>query len=123
MANYPVTFSAEESELVTLHHPEPALWILELKNGVDSRLTGDMCQKAIIPALNVVEKDWRAGWRAAQKSKTKDKGVGAGALIIIGRMDQQKFFSNGFDYEQVINTPGLGFIYSQLFILFRCTNR
>jgi len=111
-AAYPLTFSVKDTELAVLHHPESTLWILEFKNGDDSRLNGDMCSKAITPALDIVEKEWRAGWRVAQKNKNAAKGAGSGALIIVGRLDQQKFFSNGFDFQQVMSTPGLGFITS-----------
>lgn len=109
---YPVTFSAQDLDLAVLHHPNSALWILELRGGADSRFTGEMCSKAFLPALTIVEKDWRERWRAAQAADKPVKGAGAGALIIVGRMKQQKFFSNGFEYEEVTSTPGLGFIYS-----------
>lgn len=45
------------------------------------------------PALDAVEKDWRDSWRTAKQAK--DKEGGKGALIIVGRRDQDKFFSNG----------------------------
>jgi Delta3-Delta2-enoyl-CoA isomerase len=48
------------------------------------------------PALDAIEKHWRHGWRAAMKSK--DKNSGGGAVIIVGRRDQDKFFSNGQFY-------------------------
>jgi len=93
----------------TLHRPSATVWLLELKNGSDNRLTGEMCQQVISPALDVVEKEWRDQWRNGDADV---KGARAGALIITGRLDQEKFFSNGFDYEEVISTPGLGFIYN-----------
>ena len=46
-----------------------------------------------MPALDAVERDWRENWRAAKKAK--DQNGGNGALIIVGRRDQDKFFSNG----------------------------
>jgi hypothetical protein len=49
----------------------------------------------INPALDAVERHWREQWRAVQKSK--DKSSGNGAVIIVGRRDQDKFFSNGGD--------------------------
>jgi len=93
--------------LGTLHRPASTIWLLELRNGDDNRLTGEMCQSVILPALDVVEKEWRTQRREAAGNS---KGSQAGALIISGRLDQEKFFSNGFDYEEVISTQGLGFV-------------
>ena len=76
------------------------LWIIELHNGDDSRLTHALINEALKPALDLVEREWREQWRAAQReaasSKDAPKGAaGAGALIIIGNRSQDKFFSNG----------------------------
>lgn len=46
-----------------------------------------------MPALDIVEKEWRASHTAA--SKSGDKKGAHGALIISGKVDQDKFFSNG----------------------------
>ena len=46
-----------------------------------------------MPALDMVEREWRGQLRAAKQSN--DKEGGKGALIIVGRRDQDKFFSNG----------------------------
>lgn len=64
-----------------------------MHNGQDSRLTLDLIDHGLKPALNTVEREWREQWRASQK--TKDNTGGKGALIIVGRRDQDKFFSNG----------------------------
>lgn len=72
---------------------QPSLWIIELHNGEDSRLTKTLVDDAFKPALNAVEKHWREQWRAAKKAK--DKKAGGGALIITGKRNQDKFFSNG----------------------------
>jgi hypothetical protein len=72
---------------------KPYLWVIELHNGVDNRLTDVMIDRAIKPALNAVEKHWREQWRPAQQ--TKDKEGAKGALIIVGKQTQDKFFSNG----------------------------
>jgi hypothetical protein len=48
---------------------------------------------ALKPALRVVEREWRKE-RAEGKSKN-DKNAGVAALVIVGRLDQEKFFSNG----------------------------
>lgn len=53
----------------------------------------DLVDHGLKPALDTVEREWRSQWRAAQKAKDKDGGKGA--LIIVGRRDQDKFFSNG----------------------------
>ncbi|KAG8885654.1 hypothetical protein FRB97_000097 [Tulasnella sp. 331] len=103
--------SNETTTLGVLHRPQPSLWLLELRNGVDNRLTGEMLQMVITPALNLVEKEWRSQWRESS-SKTQSsagKASRAGSLIISGPLDQD---NNGFDYEEVITTPGQGFIYN-----------
>lgn len=79
------------------------LWVLELHNGDDSRLTHDLISKAILPALDEVERSWRQQWREAQKTKNKESG--RGALIIVGNRKQNKFFSNGLDYENAVKDP------------------
>lgn len=78
-----------------------SLWVLELHNGADNRLTPTVV-KSILAALQAVEAQWRAQVKAAHKAQSgqkhdekrfkKDAG---GALIIVGRKDQDKFFSNG----------------------------
>jgi hypothetical protein len=72
---------------------KPSLWIIELHNGHDNRLTADLIHKGIMPALDIVEREWRERQRVALKSKALEKGKGA--LIIVGKRDQDKFFSNG----------------------------
>jgi hypothetical protein len=62
------------------------LWMIELHNGQDSRLTDKLIDQGLKPALDVVEREWREGWRESN---------GRGALILVGRRDQDKFFSNG----------------------------
>jgi hypothetical protein len=53
-----------------------------------------MIDEALRPVLDIVEcSDKQAGGAG--------DGKGAGALIIVGRRDQDKFFSNGFDYEAI----------------------
>jgi len=73
---------------------QEAIWIIELHNGQDSRLTTRMINEALRPALDVIEQSWYA-------TRDKQTNKGAGALIIVGRRDQDKFFSNGFDFEAV----------------------
>ena len=69
------------------------MWIIELINGVDNRLTKTVIEDGIQPSLDVVEKDWRSQWRTAQK--TKDKEGGKGVVIFVGATNQDKFFGNG----------------------------
>ncbi|KAG0708185.1 ClpP/crotonase-like domain-containing protein [Suillus ampliporus] len=84
--------------LLTITHPHEGIWIIELHNEQDSRLTTRMINEALRPALDAVEHSWCA-MRDRQANDGEDKG--GGALIIVGRRDQDKFFSNGFDYETV----------------------
>ncbi|KAI0050460.1 ClpP/crotonase [Auriscalpium vulgare] len=82
--------------LLTLTRPKDGLWQIELHNGKDNRLTHDLVNGAFKPALGQVEREWRAA---------KKDGSGAGALVITGRLDQDKFFSNGFNLESVVADP------------------
>jgi len=86
----------KNAPVITLTRPTPSLWIIELHNGQDSRLTADLVNNGLKPALDAVERDWREQWRTA--SKTQDKAGGRGALIIVGKRDQDRFFSNGLDF-------------------------
>lgn len=70
-----------------------SIWVVEMHNGADSRLTADFIKFGMLPALDVVERDWRDAWRASKQSN--DKEAGRGALIIVGNRGQNKFFSNG----------------------------
>ncbi|KAG1839998.1 hypothetical protein DFJ58DRAFT_811367 [Suillus subalutaceus] len=76
--------------LLTITHPQQDIWIIELHGGQDSRLTTRMIDEALRPALDVVEHNW-----CAMRDKQANDGADQG-----GR-DQDKFFSNGFDYEAV----------------------
>ena len=66
-----------------------------MHNGSDSRLTAQFIKSAMLPALDTVERDWRAAWRTSREPKNKDKAAGKGALIVVGNRGQHKFFSNG----------------------------
>lgn len=82
-------------------------WQIEIHNGEDNRLTRDVILNAFKPALDIVEREWRQSWRVLQNSKSKgankaaedekEKNAvdGQGALIIVGKRGQDKFFSNG----------------------------
>ncbi|GJE85516.1 enoyl-CoA hydratase/isomerase family protein [Phanerochaete sordida] len=100
--SFPTSFP-DDKPLVTVTHPTNVLWVLELHNGDDSRLTHDLISKAVLPALDEVERSWRKQWREAQQTKTKEGG--RGALIIVGNRKQNKFFSNGLDYETASKDP------------------
>jgi hypothetical protein len=70
-----------------------------LHNGVDNRLTETFIDKALKPALDSVEKEWREVWRASKaKGKNAANDEGKGSLIIVGKRTQDKFFSNGMYY-------------------------
>ncbi|KZS92657.1 ClpP/crotonase [Sistotremastrum niveocremeum HHB9708] len=88
-----------KAPLATVTRPSEDVWILELHNGEDNRLTDIFIRDSIMPALDHVEREWRQGWRSAQAAKDPKKG--AGALIIVGKRGQDKFFSNGLDYKNV----------------------
>lgn len=76
-----------------------SLWIIELHNGQDNRLTREVISKGLMPAFDMVEREWRGQLRVARQSN--DKEGGKGSLIIVGRRDQDKFFSNGDSYSFV----------------------
>jgi len=93
MLSYPIPLprDVENSKaLGTIHHPTDVLWHLEMHNGLDNRLTSVFIDGVLLEALNIVERDWRHG--------TKENGA-PGALIISGKQDQAKFFSNGLDFN------------------------
>ncbi|KAF8656871.1 hypothetical protein AX16_002417 [Volvariella volvacea WC 439] len=100
--SYPLMLP-KENPLITLTHPKDHLWLIELHNGQDSRLTVDLVDHGLKPALDAVEQHWRENWRAARLAK--DKSGGKGALIIVGKRDQDKFFSNGLDFPNVVANP------------------
>ena len=85
--------SSSVGDPLTILTAKPHLWIIELKNGIDNRLTSAFINTGIKPALDEVERQWRDSWGKSQE--TGDKKLGKGALIIVGRRDQDKFFSNG----------------------------
>lgn len=58
-----------------------------MHNGADNRLSSAFLTHCLAKALDIVESDWRAG--------NGDEPGGSGALIISGKHDQEKFFSNG----------------------------
>lgn len=70
--------------------------MIELHNGVHNVLALAFVNGAIRPALDVVEGEWKKSLEAAKvKGKSAELDEGKGALIIVGRRDQNKFFSNG----------------------------
>jgi len=89
--------------LLTVTHPKPSLWVIELHNGQDNRLTQELINKGLMPAFDIVEREWRGQLRVARQSN--DKEGGKGSLIVVGRRDQDKFFSNGLDYANSQKDP------------------
>ncbi|KAF9453438.1 ClpP/crotonase [Macrolepiota fuliginosa MF-IS2] len=102
MYSYPLRLPVD-NPLVTITNPQTHLWVIELHNGQDNRLTTTLVNNGLRPALDTVEKHWRERWRKAFTAN--DREGGRGALIIVGRRDQDKFFSNGLDYERVRLDP------------------
>ncbi|KAI9512998.1 ClpP/crotonase-like domain-containing protein [Russula earlei] len=92
-----------ETPLLTLSRPTATVWQIELHNGVDNRLVKTLVNDAFKPALQIVEREWRK--ERAEGKAGKDENAGAAALVIVGRLDQEKFFSNGFDLPSVIADP------------------
>jgi hypothetical protein len=80
---------------------QETVWVIEMHNGPDNRLTPTLVDLALKPALDAVERHWRNQWRAVQN--LKDKSGGNGAVILVGRRDQDKFFSNGASF--LVHTP------------------
>jgi len=95
--------AGSQTPFLTLSRPSRIVWQIELHNGVDNRLAKALINDALKPALQFVEREWRKE-RAEGKSKN-DKNAGAAALVIVGRLDQDKFFSNGLDYDRVVSDP------------------
>ncbi|KAI0768110.1 ClpP/crotonase [Trametes elegans] len=100
--SYPVSLP-QSNPLITVTHPTPALWVIELHNGADSRLTDVLLTQALKPALDIVERHWRENWRAGQAKG--DEALCKGALVIVGNRKQDKFFSNGLDWENASKEP------------------
>ncbi|KAF9508591.1 hypothetical protein BS47DRAFT_1302622 [Hydnum rufescens UP504] len=89
--SYPIRFPiGSPAPLASVHHPTPTTWELEMHHGLDNRINHEFIDKVLLKALDHVEKDWR--------SSTTEVGA-PGALIIVGTKSQQKFFSNGLDFE------------------------
>lgn len=76
-----------------------------MHNGADTRLSSNFIKDAFLPALDVVEREWRVQWREAQATKNKEGG--RGALIIVGNRSQNKFFSNGMHAVMWMPLPRL----------------
>jgi len=92
-----------DNPLLTLTHPKLTLWVIELHNGPDNRLTHALINKGLKPALDIVEREWRAQRAEALKDMSSDGAKGA--LIIVGRKSQDKFFSNGLDLANAVRDP------------------
>lgn len=98
MASYPISLPLNSKQsLATLTHPENEIWELEMHHGVDNRITAEFINETLGVALDIVEKDWRSG--------TLENGA-PGALVLTGKKSQNKFFSNGLDYENTSKDSG-----------------
>lgn len=101
----PIELPSSSESLVTVTKEHDHVWVLELHNGADNRLTEPMCL-ALVSALDIVESQWRDAWRPAYYDrKDTEKLNGHGALIIVADRKQQKFFSNGFDFPTLMKRP------------------
>ncbi|THH27412.1 hypothetical protein EUX98_g6771 [Antrodiella citrinella] len=90
------------------HQPKPSLWIIELHNGDENRLTQSFITGCILPALDAVERDWRKDIQPGPAKENAKKEGGKGALIIVGNRSQNKFFSNGLDFNNIMSQPDNG---------------
>ncbi|PAV20337.1 crotonase [Pyrrhoderma noxium] len=104
-------FPKDKPLLTLTKEPQSCIWIIEMHNGEDNRLTHEFINLALKPAFDAVEREWREVWRNAQaaaQSKTKlEQAVdGRGAVILTGKLSQDKFFSNGLDFAKAIKDPG-----------------
>jgi len=112
MSVNPTHFPAGAKEpMLTLTRPTSKLWVIELHNGGQNVLTLAFMNDAIRPALDAVEEEWRESLRVAKtKGKSALPDEGKGALVIIGKRDQTKFFSNGIDFAGALQDPAAFFI-------------
>ncbi|KAG8812365.1 hypothetical protein FRC17_002061 [Serendipita sp. 399] len=101
-----VQLPSPQNLLLTVSKAHEHVWVIELHNGEDNRLTEEMCVAALGPALVMVETQWRDSWRISfnDKNDTEKRG-GYGALIIVSNRTQNKFFSNGFDFQTLVTKP------------------
>jgi hypothetical protein len=91
--------------LITVTKEHEHVWVIELHNGADNRLSEPMCE-ALAAALDLVEGQWRDRWRKAYHDKNDAEKInGHGALIIVANRKQEKFFSNGFEYPTLLKRP------------------
>jgi len=102
--------------ILTLTRPSATLWVIEMHNGADNRLTETLIDECLQPALDVVDNEWHAAWTASkEKGKAATEDEGKGALMIVGKRGQEKFFSNGLDFANAIKNPMFfPLIYNQL---------
>ena len=75
----------------------PKLWVVELHNaGAYNVLSLTFINDAICPALDLIEQEWRKSVEGAKaKGKSAAPDEGNGAVIIIGKRNQNQFFSIG----------------------------
>jgi len=61
-----------------------------------------------MPALDAVEREWRKDVKPGPASENMKKEGGKGAVIIVGKRSQDKFFSNGLDFNNMMSQPDNG---------------
>ncbi|KAG8857638.1 hypothetical protein FRB96_005656 [Tulasnella sp. 330] len=104
-----VQFTGSAGNLANLYQivDRKNIWLLELQNGAENRLSVELMQKAINPALDIVEKEHFKLRNTPPESTPEGAEYKGGALIITGLRSQSKFFCNGFILEELVNVPGL----------------
>ncbi|THG97668.1 hypothetical protein EW145_g7571 [Phellinidium pouzarii] len=92
-----------DSPLLTLtREPEPCLWIIDMHNGEDNRLTYNFINCALKPALDAVEREWRETWQASQvdaKSKSTSSSLSGSGLDYANSIKDLGFFPGNFTFD------------------------
>jgi len=85
--------SDAKSALVIVSLPEPGIYLVEFRNPPDNRLLPKFVNDSVLPALDAIELAWR-------KSENKEA-----ALITVGDLQQNRFYSNGLDPKSAFPDP------------------
>lgn len=104
-----VQFTGSAGNLASLYQiaDKKNVWLLELQNGAENRLTVELMTRAINPALDIVEQEHFRLRNAPRESTPEGSEYKGGALIISGLRSQNKFFCNGFNFDELVNVSGL----------------
>ncbi|CAH7666965.1 ClpP/crotonase-like domain-containing protein [Phakopsora pachyrhizi] len=97
----------------TLTKPEkyPGVFLLELHDRPDNRLREEFILSSIIPALDDVEREFRASQLGILQPQTADSSgwksplsPGRFALVTCGPLDKNRFYSNGLDLSEAFSS-------------------